>query len=48
MKNKKTKTELNNNKKEEEKNRIFYFFFFFQIIKKDIDKKGKWGFFIPL
>ena len=47
MKNKKTKTELNNNKKEEEKNRIF-FFFFFQIIKKDIDKKGKWGFFIPL
>ena len=46
MKNKKTKTELNNNKKEEEKNRIF--FFFFQIIKKDIDKKGKWGFFIPL
>ena len=47
MKNKKTKTELNNNKKEEEKNR-FFFLFFFQIIKKDIDKKGKWGFFIPL
>ena len=47
MKNKKTKTELNNNKKEEEKNRIF-FFFFFQIKKKDIDKKGKWVFLIPL